>query len=46
MIPEWVSAHKNKQLVTVSNVTDLPKNSSLRELLESQEIVSMIAIPP
>jgi PAS domain S-box-containing protein len=45
MIPEWVSAHKNKQLVTVSKVSDLPKNSSLRELLESQEIVSMIAIP-
>jgi len=44
-IPQWIQAHKKGETMNIPNVFALDKNDSLRQILESQAIKSLIAIP-
>ena len=44
-IPQWIQAHLNNEVMIVEDVQLLPIGSQLREILEPQEIQSMIAVP-
>ncbi len=45
IMPEWVQAHQNNDLVYIPRVPSLDQGSKLRKLLEDQDIKSMLAIP-
>lgn len=45
MIPQWAETHKRGDLMYVPDVLALEEGDSLREILEPQEIKSLIAIP-
>ncbi|MEI6695102.1 MAG: PAS domain S-box protein [Bacteroidota bacterium] len=45
LIPEFVEAHQLGNTMIIPDVFSLPENSGLREILELQDIKSMIAIP-
>ena len=44
-IPEWVEAHINGESMLVKDVSSLPIDSGIREILEPQGIKSLLAIP-
>jgi len=44
MIPDWVNTHKKGEIMHIPNVLALPKGP-LREILEPQEIKSLLTIP-
>lgn len=43
-VPEWVSPHKRAECLVVNDVEELPANR-LREILEAQDIKSLISLP-
>jgi len=45
MLPEWVSAHKNGEIVSIPYTDDLPADSSLRQVLEPQDIKTLVTLP-
>ena len=45
LFPEWVEAHRRKDLVHIPSVEDLPENDNLRVILESQNIRTLITLP-
>jgi len=45
LVPEWVATHKKGEIMYVSDVAELPKESGLRQVLEPQNIKSLITIP-
>lgn len=45
IIPEWAEAHRKGKSMLVPNVLDLPYESGVRQILEPQEIKSLLAIP-
>lgn len=45
LFPDWVNAHKNGRVKSVSSVKNLPQGSNLRNILEPQDIKSLITIP-
>ena len=44
-IPDWVDTHRKSEIMNVPNVFRLPKDSSIRQMLEPQGIKSLIAVP-
>lgn len=44
-IPEWVQSHLAKKNIIIHNVSELPEGDNLREILEAQDIKSLITIP-
>lgn len=44
-IPDWVNKHKRGKQKLIHNVSELPFDSEERQILESQEIQSLLAIP-
>ena len=44
-IPDWVDTHRKGEMMYVPNVFVLPKDSSIRQMLEPQGIKSLIAVP-
>jgi len=44
-IPDWVAAHRRGEVISIADVAELRDSDSLRALLESQEIRSLITIP-
>jgi signal transduction histidine kinase/DNA-binding response OmpR family regulator len=44
-IPEWVKTHKQGNPMVIPDVFILPKDSNLRQILEPQNIKSLITIP-
>lgn len=44
-LPHWVKTHLNGNTMYIPDVMALPKDSSLRKILEPQEIKSLITIP-
>lgn len=44
-MPEWISSHLQGRIVHIPDVHELAENSSLRKLLESQGIHSLITFP-
>lgn len=44
-IPDWVQSHKNGNPLIIPNVSALPKDSNLREILEPQEIKTLVTLP-
>ena len=44
-IPDWVDTHRKGEMMNVPNVFGLPKDSSIRQVLEPQGIKSLIAVP-
>jgi len=44
-IPQWVNTHRNNLPMFVNNVSELDEEDPLREILEPQEIKSLITIP-
>ncbi|TVQ67505.1 MAG: PAS domain S-box protein [Balneolaceae bacterium] len=44
-IPDWVDTHRKGEMMYVPNVFALPKDSSIRQVLEPQGIKSLIAVP-
>ena len=44
-IPYWVNTHKQGKIMLIPDVFALPENESLRQILEPQEIKSLITIP-
>ena len=45
MVPDWVSTHLHGRTMYVPNVLALPEDSGLRQILEPQEIKSLITVP-
>ncbi|MDZ7776756.1 MAG: PAS domain S-box protein [Bacteroidales bacterium] len=45
LFPEWVATHKKGEIMYVSDVAELPKESGLRQVLEPQNIKRLITIP-
>lgn len=45
LFPEWMSAHLKGEIINIPEVSDLPENSNLRNILESQSIKTLITIP-
>ena len=45
LVPEWVEPHKKGKPMIIKNIDVLPKNSNLRQILEPQNIKSLITIP-
>lgn len=45
LFPEWVEAHRRKELVHIPSVEALPENDNLRIILESQNIRTLITLP-
>jgi signal transduction histidine kinase len=45
MIPQWVETHQKGEVMYVPDVLALDPNDALREILEPQDIKSLIAIP-
>jgi PAS domain S-box-containing protein len=44
-IPQWVNTHKKGELMLIQNVSELPPESEVRQILEPQKIKSLIAVP-
>jgi len=44
-IPDWVDTHRKGETMYVPNVSALPKDSGIRQMLEPQGIKSLIAVP-
>lgn len=44
-IPTWVSSHKNGKLIKINRLSELSQNDVVRQILEAQEIRSLITIP-
>jgi PAS domain S-box-containing protein len=45
MIPWWVNAHKKGETLNIPDVLSLPPGDGVREILEPQEIKSLITLP-
>lgn len=45
LLPDWVATHQQGKTMYVPDVFALPPDSSLRQILEPQEIKSLIAVP-
>lgn len=45
LLPDWVESHRKGEMTYVPRVTDLDPDSSLRKILEPQNIQSLITIP-
>lgn len=45
LLPEWVKSHQKGQSMVIPDVSALDKDSGLRQVLEPQEIKSLLAIP-
>jgi DNA-binding transcriptional LysR family regulator len=45
LFPEWIEAHRKGSPVYIGRVSDLQKDSALREILESQGISSLVTVP-
>lgn len=45
MIPEWVNAHRSGRNMYIEDVALLPIDSNLRQILEPQGIISLLAVP-
>lgn len=45
LIPEWVNVHRNGDSMLVPDVLGLPTESAVRQILEPQDIKSLLAIP-
>ena len=44
-IPDWVATHRQGRIVYIKDVQALPADSALRNILEPQEIRSLITLP-
>ncbi len=44
-IPDWIAAHKKNEVMVVDDVSLLEPGSGLRNILEPQDIKSLIAVP-
>ncbi len=45
LITDWVSEHKMGRAVYIYDISKLPSNSNVREILESQGVKSLISVP-
>ena len=45
LLPEWITAHKHGEVVTIKDVFGLPKESPARQIYEAQDIKSLLTIP-
>lgn len=45
LVPQWVSTHRNGEIIHIPSVAALPLGDSVREILESQGVQSVITIP-
>jgi PAS domain S-box-containing protein len=44
-IPDWVETHKAGNIMNIANVQELSQDSGIREILDPQDIKSIITIP-
>ena len=45
MVPEWIDAHFNGKSMNIPDVSELDKEDTIRQILEPQEIKSLITVP-
>jgi PAS domain S-box-containing protein len=45
LVPEWVNAHKEGNIVYIPNILDFNESDNIRKILEPQGVKSLIAIP-
>ncbi|MDR9416746.1 MAG: PAS domain S-box protein [Gracilimonas sp.] len=45
VIPEWINTHKNGKAMIIHDVLKLDKDDNVRQILEPQEIKSLITVP-
>jgi len=44
-IPDWVKAHQSGNTMNIPNVQELPQDSGIREILDPQDIKSIVTLP-
>jgi signal transduction histidine kinase/CheY-like chemotaxis protein len=45
ILPEWVNTHKKGDIMYIKDVCSLPEDNGTRQVLEPQEVKSLIALP-
>ena len=45
VIPWWIEAHSNNKTLFIPNVFELPKDDGVRQILEPQEVKSLMTLP-